>query len=466
MIEKLDISGKDVLIKDVRVLNVKSGTLGEPTNVLVKDGTILKIDAKDSTEAYGSISADGMTLLPGMMDCHCHILSPFLSEQKGIPGAWALKQAVRNMEATLASGTVYVRDLLSPIKVMNGFRKKIARGLIHGPKITAAGAVLSCKDGYPEFIKPVPFPLSAIVGQPKMNLPTPEKAAAMVRYQHKLGSGVSKIGYTSKMRDLTDMPAVGKEIIDAICHASHELGMKVSVHHNWSDDFHKIIQSPVDSLEHMVNDRLLEDHEIQLLIDKGITVVPTLTVGDGMARFDQKLAFLQSQRAKELFEEPALEHLLGISSTWLNFANERYHKVFGIWRANKELYSNTLKNTASMYRMGVKMCTGTDIGAVVAFPGEMADELLRLTKVGFSNIDAIRAATINAAELFGVSKDAGTVEPGKLADVFIVDGNPLEDITALRKVRFVGKSGSWYRPFHYEIPDTYQGFSRYFIQED
>lgn len=466
MIEKLDISGKDVLIRDVRVLDVRDGKVSDPTNVLVTQGTILKFKATESDSFDGSINGEGMTMIPGLIDCHCHILSPFLSEQKGIPGVWALKQAQRNMEATLASGTVYVRDMLSPIKVMNRFRGKIARGQIHGPNIIASGAVLSCKDGYPEFIKPVPFPLNAIAGQPKMNLPTPEKAAAMVRYQHRLGAGVTKVGYTSKMRDLTSMPALSKEIIDAICATSHELGLKVSVHHNWSDDLHKIIESPIDSLEHMVNDRLLEESEVQILKDRGITMVPTLTVGDGMARFEQKLGFLQSQRARELFEEPALEHLIGISSTWLDFNNEHYHKVFGIWRANKKLYTTTLKNTALMYKMGVKMCAGTDIGAVVAFPGELADEILRLTRVGFSNIDAIRAATINAAELLGVSKEAGSVEPGKLANVALVEGNPLEDITALRKVRFVGKSGSWYRPFHYEILNAWQGHPRYYQPEE
>jgi len=460
VLNRVEDTGGNVVLRNVRVLDVRNGELGEPSSVAVSHGVIKNINAGSEFSDYDVIDGNGHTLGPGLINCHAHILSPFLSEQKGFLGAWAFRQMQKNLEATLAAGVVCVRDMLSPIKVMNSVRRKVASGRYIGPDIVASGAVLSCNGGYPEFIHPLYFPLSALIGQPKLNLQTPRKADAMVRYLVRCGAEVAKVGYTSFTREFDNqqrMPTVTPDVLAAICKAAHEEGVRVSVHHNWSEDLPKILDADIDTLEHLVYDRVLTDEEVQLVKDRGVTIVPTLTVSDSMARFEEKKKFLEGDRAKEMFEEQARQHLLYIADTWLDFKGESYHKSFGFWRANRKNFAGVQQNARKIIAAGIPICAGTDLGAVVAFPGEMADELKRLNYAGMAPPEALRAATIDAARLVGREKELGTVEPGKRADVVLFDGNPLEDLDALRRVRLVGRSGSWYRPKHPEVPDFWPG---------
>jgi imidazolonepropionase-like amidohydrolase len=462
MLTQVETSHEKSFLRNVRILDVKNGLLGEVTNVLAADGIIMDVGIREKPRDSDAIECDGGTLMPGLIDCHAHILSPFLSEQKGFLGAWTFRQIRNNLENTLASGIVCVRDMLSTIKIMNGIRRKIASGKVLGPTILAAGPVLSCKGGYPEFINPLLFPLSAIIGQPKLNLSTPSKAASMVRYLKKCGADHIKVGFTSYTRAYQAherMPAVTDYVFDAICKTAHEADLVVSVHHNWSEDLVRILRHDIDSLEHLVYDREINDNEIALIKNKKITVVPTLTVSDGMARFEEKLGFLESGRAKEMFEKIPLQHLIWISKTWLDFKGERYDKAFGFWRANRKNYAGVERTARKLYEAGVPMLAGTDLGAVVAFPGELADEIMRLHHIGMTKLEAIQSATIRAAEFLGLDHKLGSVEIAKNSDIILVDGNPLDDLKALRRIRLVGKGGRWFRPEHSELPDFWPGYS-------
>ncbi len=462
MLEKVETTTDRTLIKNVDLLDVKNGDISKTVNVFASGGVIADVDAAPKREDCDVIDGQGYTMIPGLINCHAHILSPFISEQDGLPGLWSLHQMRLNMEATLAAGVVCVRDLLAVIHVMNRMRAKIESGKIAGPDIVAAGPVLSCKGGYPEFITPLYFPLSAIAGQPKLHLRTVKKAVAMVRHIHKCGAEVAKVGYTSFTRDFfskNNMPTISDEVFDAVCSTAHKLDMKVAVHHNWADDVPKILRADIDSLEHVVYDREMNDREIAMIKDSGVVVVPTLTISNSMARLEEKRGFLHSERAKERFDYHALEHLQWIADTWLDFNGEKYDKSFGFWRANRKHSAITERNATKLYEAGVPLCAGTDLGAVVAWPGELADEIKRLHHIGMTKLEAIQAATINAAKLVGREKLLGSVEVGKRSDVVLVEGNPLDDLDALKKVRLVGRGGRWYRPLHSEVPDFWPGYN-------
>lgn len=465
LLSVVETSKEKVLLRNVRVLDVREGKLRTPSSVMTAGGIIRELDARDEPRDCDVIDGGGFTLAPGLINCHAHILSPYLSEQKGLPGLWSLKQIELNFEACVASGVVLLRDMLSIIKIMNRYRRKIADGRLIGPEILAAGPVLSCDGGYPEFIHPLYFPLSALVGQPKLNLHTPQKAASMVRYLKNCGVDHIKVGYTSFTRDFekkSRMPVISPEAFDAVCATARELDLHVAVHHNWSEDLAPILSHDINSLEHLVFDRALTDAEIELIKAKGVTIVPTLTVTDNMARFEERLGFYQSGRAREMLVDQALKHLTWISSTWLDFKGESYQKVFGIWRAAREKYAVSERTARRLYQAGIPMCAGTDLGAVVVCPGELQDEIKRLHHIGMSKLEAIQAATLNAAKLLRREHQYGTVEPGKKADVILIDGNPLEDLDALRRVKLVGRAGRWFRPKHPETPDFWPGHSPVF----
>ena len=459
MLERLQTTGK-TLIANVRVADVRSGELSGEVNVLAENGVIADLNAGSAPGDCQVIDARGGTLMPGLIDCHAHILSPYLSEQKGIPGLWTLKQMPRNFEATLAAGTVCVRDMLSPIKVMNRSRRQIDSGEIPGPEIRASGAILSCKGGYPEFINPLPFPMSAIAGQPKINLTSPDHARSIIPALHKYGINVVKVGFASYTHDFDTarrVPTIDNDTLDAICETAHSLGLKVAVHHNWSDDLSRLLESNIDSLEHIISDREFTDEEIETIKSKGIASVPTLTAAESIARFHEKSEFLNGNRADDYFEPQAIEHLRLLASLWTDTAPQSWHKNFGRFRNNYSQIGMMKTNLRKLYKAGVKICAGTDMGAVVIFPGEMIDEVIRMHSVGLSRLHAIQAATINAAELVGLPDALGAVEPGKRADVYVIEGNPFEDLEALRKVRYVGKGGAWYRALRESVPQFWNG---------
>lgn len=465
MLNEVTTSAENVLLRNVRVLDVKAGTLGACVNVLTSKGTLVDIDVKSGPHGCGEIDGGGHTLMPGMINCHAHILSPYLSEQKGVlsAGPWMLRQMKRNFEACVAAGVVCVCDMLSPMKQMNMQRRKIASGKLIGPRILASGSLLSCRGGYPPFINPMYFPISAIIGQPKLNVHTKEKAFQAVRWLKAQGADHIKVGYTSMNHDMDGrkpMPVISHEAFDAVCQAAREVGLRVSVHHNWTEDVESILQHDVASLEHIVFDTVISDALVDVIKKKGVRVVPTLTITDSMARLEEKLNFLKSERAVEMFEKPALDHLRYLSSTWLDFKGESYQESFGMWRGARKHQGYCQESAKKLHRAGVPLLAGTDLGAVLAWPGELADEIKRLHFLaGMTPIEAIRSATLDAARFVGEEKNLGSVEPGKSADVVLVEGNPLEDLDALRRPRLVGRAGRWFRPKHNELPDFWQGHS-------
>ena len=435
-LESMEVTPGKATLRDVHVVDVVRGQSTGPLNVVVDDGRILDVGGAPQG---ADIPAQGLYLTPGLIDCHSHILSPFLTKQEGFLGAWTMRQIGRNLRTNLASGVVLVQDMLSPIRIMNKVRWLLERGTLKGPTIRASGAILSCTGGYPEFIFPIPWPLGGLIGSPKYHLESPAEAKHFVNYLVKCGADHMKVGYTSRPRDFDGppMPVIKREVLQAVCDTAHQLGLKVAVHHNWSCDIEPILECDVDSLEHQCNDQVITDEHLALIKKKGVAVTPTLTVGHNMSYFDQKTEFMRSQAARELFEPQAVEHLSFVADTWLDRSETSYDDVFGYWRANHEVYDRATQTTGRLHAAGVPLLCGTDFGAVTAYSGETSDEVRRMAMHGMGNIEALRAATIRAAEHIGVQADYGSIDTGKRADFFVVEGNPLEDITALRNVRMV-----------------------------
>jgi len=456
MIEALELPSSRVLLRDARVLDVRTGNLSAPQDVLVQGARILDLDPGRVPPGHASVQCEGMTLLPGLIDCHVHILSFFGTGEERFLGRALLGQVRRNLAATLASGVVCVRDLLSPLGAMKLVRRRVARAGLPSPRILAAGPMLTCPGGYPDYIDPLPRPVERLVGQVKIELSSPEAGVAAVDRLDRQGVDWIKLGYSSTtMRFDPDdpLPVLPDATIAAISAAAHARGLPVAVHHNDGADLAGCLRAPIDSLEHIIFDRDMTVAEARAFAASGIVSVPTMTVQESLIRFADKLGFLHSPRATDLFEPQVLAYLQRYAAAWEQPEPDFDERVVGWTRANHARLPGIYRSLERVIAAGVPICAGTDMGALVVFAGELPDELLRLEAAGMSRLEAVRAATLYAADLLGLEGELGAVEPGMAADLLLVDGDPLADLHALKRPRLVGRGGRWFRPTHAESPD-------------
>ena len=344
-------------------------------------------------------------VLPGLIDAHVHLTlnsdgqaSPF-----ELTGEEMLIDAIVNARRTLLAGFTTVRDLGSrpyswPVLVL---RDAVDEGRIEGPRILAAGSAISATGGHADVLER-PAEITS-------RLPTPgvcDGIAACrqaVRRQFGAGADVIKINATGGGGERNggedDPPAFFDDELRALVETAHSLGLRVAAHAHGTAGINAALRAGVDSIEH---GSFLDEASIRLFRQQDTFLVPTLSVQDRIAgEVDDAEGWMKARMQDFIRHHPA--------------------------------------NVGIAYGVGVKVALGTDAGVVPH--GQNARELEWLVKVGMTNADALRAATQNAAALLGLEDEIGSLEPGKLADIIAVRGDPLEDVSVLRNVAFVMKSG-------------------------
>lgn len=346
------------------------------------------------------IDASHGTVMPGLIDVHVHVHTPggpitnyALAEGRELQGTLALR-ALAYVLRDLAMGYTTLRSLGSPGYIDVALRGAIEEGTVRGPRLLVAGQGLSVTGGHMD--KGLWSPEVTISGRTGA-CDGAESCRQAARAQFKRGVDLIKLNACSEALFHLD-PPWGQEMtyeeMAAACEVAHWLHRRVAAHTSGGPGITAAIRAGVDSLEHA---HWLSDEQIQLMVEQGTFYVPTLAV---------------NSRSIELGPDA-----IGVSQAewqWLLKVNEDKWETL---RRAKEA--------------GVKITTGSDAGFVVAH-GESARELEELVKGGFTPLEAIGAATRVAAECVGLERDIGTIEPGKLADIVVIAGNPLEDIRMLQ----------------------------------
>ncbi|MEM3713593.1 MAG: amidohydrolase family protein [Nitrososphaerales archaeon] len=398
------------------------GTGKEP----LRDPVIIIADKKIQQVGYAGkvdipadaevIDAHEMTILPGLMDAHVHIALPFYPPETEwhvaslrVDTPLATLYAAKHVKDLLEAGFTTVRDLGNlqdyTNSVARSVKKAVDRGILTGSRIIYAGGV-HMTGGHHD------------LGTPGM-LRKPENVAdgiwsvrKKVREVVRSGADLIKISASGGMAGEIEMPwwrNFTLEEIQAITDEAHALGKKVAAHVYTPDLIKHAIKGGVDSIEHGFP---LDQEAIALLVEKRIPLVPTLHV----------------------FSEWTISTMEG------KVPEHQYKKIID---AAKDCVDSFKKAVES----GVKIATGSDI-TLLAPPapqhGDNSYEIELMVRYGMSNMDAIVASTKNAAEVMGISDQLGTIERGKIADLLIVDGNPLDDIKVLKNkelIRLVIKEG-------------------------
>jgi len=382
-----------------------------PHSIQVADGRVAAVATGYVYPPEGArlIDLKDKFVLPGLIDCHVHLtgqLGPgqrmgFVEDSDPKVGLDAAHRA----RLTLAAGFTTVRDLgARKPEVIYALREAVAEGKVPGPRILCVGAILSPTGGHGQtygFRQDVCACVQSSIGV----CDGVDSCRRAVRLQVAHGADAIKFvatgGVLSNLRAGVDQQFTTDEI-RTIIETAHQLGRRVSAHAHGLAGINAALAAGVDSIEH---GSFLDDSSIALFLKSGAFHVPTLIAGMTvfeMARSGSVLTAAQSEKAL--------------------IVGERIKAALG-----------------RSYAAGVPIAFGTDMG--VGPHGQNAREFALMVESGMSPADAIKAATVTAAQLLGVSDIAGTLAAGKSADLIAVDGDPLTDITELERVRFVMARG-------------------------
>jgi len=406
---------RPVHIRCARLLDVDKGELVEPGSLLTDGERIAEIAPTSVPDEAEVVDLGDLTLLPGLMDMEVNLLlggpdhaSPLNAVQDD--AAVRTLRAVANARRTLRAGFTTVRNL--GLFVQTGgllldvaLKKAIDFGWIDGPRVVPAGHAITPTGGH---LDPTMFQAFA----PHVLPLTVEEGIAdgidevrkAVRYQIKHGAQVIKVCASGGVMSHTG-PAGAQQYSDeelrAIADEAHRAGLKVAAHAHGDDGIRAAIEAGIDCIEH---GSLMSDETLELMVERGTFLVATTYLADGMD---------VSHAAPELQAKAA------------------------------EVFPRARETISKAIKRGARVACGTDAPAIPH--GKNAKELLALVDRGMTPLEAIRAATTVAAELIDVD-DRGRLQPGLLADVIAVPGDPLADIGVTEDVRFVMKGGRVYAP--------------------
>ena len=405
-------AGTVVVVQAARVLAEPGKAPRGATSIVIENGRITALlDGRQSGPAGARVVDLGERfVLPGLIDSHVHLDSDaggqaaLIESVTSSPGLDALRAQWNGMK-TLRAGFTTVRNLGDARGSTLALREAIENGWVMGPRIIDAGRSISVTSGHMDGTLSLAESLRPSI--PEDNLCNgPDSCREAVRRQVRRGVDVIKIATTGGVNSRIGA-GLGQQMFadeaKAVVETAHLHGKKVAVHAHGTDGINVALAAGADSIEHGT---MPNDETLRLFRQGGAFYVPTLSTVNG---YRERLA-----KDPNAYPPAVLEKVL--------------------WRLDV-----TGKALEKAVPAGVKIAFGTDAG--VSKHGRNADEFELMVKHGMTPATAIVAATTGAAELLGLGKEVGALRPGMAADLIAVSGDPLGDVTVLKKVEFVMKGG-------------------------
>jgi len=435
LVERPEASSGAILFRDVRVLDVATGSLSAPAGVLIEGEWIARIDAAGSLIAPARsriVDGGGATLLPGLIDTHGHIYA-------NPAPTWDLAPPTpeRNLESYLYCGVTTVMDPSDGSGDTFSRRDRIAAGELLGPRAFVSGHALTASGGHPIAMIRVAAPRWLrwyLEPRTARQVSSPEDAREAVASLAQSGADFIKI----VIDDLPPgAPTFDEGIAREIVAAAASRGLRTVAHIGSTEEARIAARAGAAAWVHGVYTERIPDEAIAELADFGIPMVATLYV------FESYATLLEAKRvATPLERQTAPAELLASFNQIPEDSNllPHFEGWLSVLRANR---AHARDNVRRLRAAGVTILAGSDTQPGV-FPGPgLHRELSLLTEAGLSNGDAIRAATLDPARFLTQKDDPefGSVAVGKRADLLLVDGDPLEDLAVLSRIRHVVLGG-------------------------
>jgi imidazolonepropionase-like amidohydrolase len=369
-----------------------TGAAPKPADVVIEADRIVHVGAPGTGDGDVSIDLAGNALTPGLFDCHVHVMTSGMDILRDLqtPFSYRFYDAIGNLQRTVAAGVTSVRDAGGADA---GVKLAVERGLVNGPRMQISIDMLSQTGGHGDEYFPcgqcIPLFSPQYPGKPASIVDGADEMRKRVREFVRAGADVIKVATSGGVLSVGSDPRRAHfrmSELDVLVEEATAAGRFVMAHAQATDGIKNAVRAGIRSIEHGI---FLDDEAIQLMLDHGTWLVPTLIA---------PVWVIESVAAGAQISDASIR---------------KAHEVI-------EIHADSVRRAVEA---GVKVAMGTDAG--VGPHGDNLRELSLLQRAGMDPAAALRSATQEAARLLGVDDRLGTVEEGKLADLVVIAGDPL-----------------------------------------
>lgn len=382
-----------------------TGAAASPGDLVVEDGRIVELGS--GLDADSSVDCRGLTLLPGLFDCHTHVMFSHIDQWKQVqtPFSYQFYEAAQNLAATLRAGITTIRDAGGADL---GVKRALEDGLISGPRMQISISMLSQTGGHGDdwYVSGVEVPFMANhPGAPSGIVDGPDAVRVKVREMIRAGADVIKVATSGGVLSPRDDPRHAHfrpDELEVLVTEATAAGVFVMAHAQATEGIKNAIRAGIRSIEHGI---YLDDEAIELMLEHGTWLVPTLVAPEGV---------------------------IDAAAAGLPVPEESVAKARLVVDVHRRSFSQAVA-------AGVRIAMGTDSG--VTPHGRNLRELSLMADGGMEPAQVLAATTSSAAQLMGLDDRLGTLEPGKLADLVLVRGDALELATLRERIEGVYMEG-------------------------
>jgi imidazolonepropionase-like amidohydrolase len=398
-------AAETVVVTADRMVDVLAGRVVANPVVTITDGRITSLSTGAAPAGAKVIALPGKTILPGLIDMHVHLdSSPRYGGYSGLQftDSFWIAQGVQNARDMLEAGFTTVRNVGSSGYADVGYKQAIEEALIVGPRIVPAAHALGATGGHCDqtYLPPSLKAKGEAVGD------SPEELRKRVREQRKYGAEVIKVCATGGVFSRNTEPGqqqLSEAELRAIAEEAHQWGLKVAAHAHGAAGIKAAVRAGIDTIEHA-----------SLVDDEGIR--------------------LAAQR-----KEPVWFSMDIFNTDYTQAEGKKNGVLEDNLRKDREVAQIQRDNFRKAHRAGVKMVFGSDAGVMPH--GTAGGQFRTMVEYGMTPMEAIQAATRNAAQALGRERDVGAIAVGRFGDIVAVDGDPTQDVSLLARVSTVIKGG-------------------------